>query len=50
MRQWVEHGELQLESVDTKEQLADIFTKALDVKQFQFLRDHLVRVRSSVMI
>jgi hypothetical protein len=50
VRQWVEHGELQLESVDTKEQLADIFTKALDVKQFQFLRDHLVRVRSSVMI
>ena len=50
VRQWVEHGELILESVDTKEQLADIFTKALDVKQFQFLRDHLVRVRSSVMI
>ena len=50
VRQWVEHGELRLESVDTKEQLADIFTKALDVKQFQFLRDHLVRVRSSVIV
>ena len=25
-------------------------TKALDTKQFQFLRDHLVRTRSSVMV
>jgi len=50
VRQWVEHGELVLEGIDTKEQLADIFTKALDTKQYQFLRDHLVRSRSSVMI
>ena len=50
VRQWVEHGELVLEHVDTKEQLADIFTKALDVNQFKFLRDHLVRSRSSVML
>ena len=49
VRQWVEHGELVLEGVDTKEQLADIFTKALDTSQYQFLRDHLVRPRSSVM-
>ena len=43
-------GELVLEPIDTKEQLADVFTKALDTKQFQFLRDHLVRPRSSVMV
>ena len=48
VRRWVEHGELVLEQVDTSEQLADIFTKALDTRQFQFLRDHLVRPRSSV--
>ena len=39
-----------LEGIDTKEQLADIFTKALETKQYQFLRDHLVRSRSSVMV
>ena len=50
VRQWVDYGELVLESIDTKEQLADVFTKALDTKQFQFLRDHLVRPRSSVMV
>jgi hypothetical protein len=50
VRQWVDYGELVLEGVDTKEQLADVFTKALDTKQYQFLRDHLVRPRSSVMI
>jgi hypothetical protein len=50
VRQWVEHGELVLEGIDTKEQLADIFTKALETKQYQFLRDHLVRSRSSVMV
>ena len=49
VRQWVEHGELKLEPIDTKDQLADVFTKALDTKQFQFLRDHLVRPRSSVI-
>ena len=50
VRQWVEYGELVLEAIDTKEQLADIFTKALETKQYQFLRDHLVRSRSSVMV
>ena len=49
VRQWVEHGELVLEPIPTKEQLADIFTKALDVTQFRFLRDYLVRSRSSAM-
>ena len=49
VRQWVEHGELTLEPIDTKDQLADVFTKALDTRQFQFLRDHLVRPRSSVI-
>ena len=50
VRRWVEHGELILEQVDTKQQLADIFTKALDTRQFQFLRDHLVRPRSFVSL
>ena len=50
VRQWVDYGELVLEPVPTKDQLADIFTKALDTRQFQFLRDHLVRPRSSVII
>jgi hypothetical protein len=50
VRRWVEYGELVLEPVDTTEQLADIFTKALDTRQFQFLRDHLVRPRSSVKL
>ena len=48
VRQWVERGELVLEPISTKDQLADIFTKALDINQFKFLRDHLVRSRSSV--
>jgi len=30
-----------LEHVDTKEQLADIFTKALDAKEFEKLRGKL---------
>ena len=49
VRRWVEHGELVLETVDTTQQLADIFTKALEPRQFGFLRDHLVIPRSSVM-
>ena len=50
VRQWIERGELELQHIDTAEQLADIFTKALEVKQFQFLRNHLVRSRSSVNV
>jgi hypothetical protein len=49
VRKWVEYGELELQQVDTTQQLADIFTKALESRQFQFLRDHLVVSRSSVM-
>jgi len=30
-----------LEHIDTEEQLADIFTKALDAKQFEILRGKL---------
>ena len=33
-RHLVYHGELVLEPINTKEQLADVFTKALDTKQF----------------
>ena len=50
VRAWVYYDELVLEPIDTKEQLADVFTEALDTKQFQFLRDNLVRTRSSVMV
>ena len=50
VRQWVDYGELVLEGIDTKEQLADVFTKALVTKQYQLLRDHLVRPRPSVMV
>ena len=45
-RHLVYDGEMVLEPIDTKEKLADVFTKALDTKKFQFLRDHLVRPRS----
>ena len=41
---------LNVKGNDIAEQLADIFTKALEVKQFQFLRNHLVRSRSSVLM
>ena len=50
IRQWEDYGELVLEPIDTKEQLVDMFTKALDTKQFQFLHDHLFRPRSTVMV
>ena len=49
VRQWVDHGELVLEAVATTEQLADLLTKALEPNQFVYLRDQLVRPRSSVM-
>ena len=38
VRDLVEEEVVTLEHVDTKEQLADIFTKALDAKQFEKLR------------
>ena len=49
VRQWIERGDLVLEPISTQHQLADVFTKALDVKQFKFFRDHLVRSRSSLL-
>ena len=37
-RSAVRTGRINVQSVGTKEQLADIFTKALDKNQFQYLR------------
>ena len=41
IRDLVEKKAVTLEHVDTKEQLANIFTKALDAKQFEKLRGKL---------
>jgi len=41
IRDLVEEKVVTLEHVDTEEQLADIFTKALDDKQFEKLRGKL---------
>ena len=41
IRDLVEEKVVTLEHVTTEEQLADIFTKALDVKQFERLRSKL---------
>ncbi|MCH85254.1 putative gag-pol polyprotein [Trifolium medium] len=41
IRDLVEANVIALEHVDTKEQLADIFTKALDAMQFEYLRGKL---------
>ena len=41
IRDLVEEKIVTLEHVDTEEQLADIFTKALDAKQFEKLRGKL---------
>jgi len=41
IRDLVEEKVVTLEHVDTKEQLADIFTKALNAKQFENLRGKL---------
>jgi len=41
IRDLVEEKVVTLEHVDTEEQLADIFTKALDAKQFEKLRGKL---------
>ena len=49
VRQWIERGDLVLEPISTQCQLADVFTKALDTKQFKFFRNHLVRSRSSLL-
>jgi hypothetical protein len=41
IRDFVEEKIVTLEHVSTEEQLADIFTKALDVKQFEKLKSKL---------
>jgi hypothetical protein len=41
IRDLVEEKVVTLEHIDTEEQLADIFTKALDAKQFENLRGKL---------
>ena len=41
IRDLIEEKFVTLEHVDTKEQLADIFTKALDAKKFEKLRSKL---------
>ncbi|KAG9447535.1 hypothetical protein H6P81_013663 [Aristolochia fimbriata] len=41
IRELVEEGQVILEHVSTENQLADIFTKSLDAKKFEFLRGAL---------
>jgi hypothetical protein len=41
LRDHVEKGDVELQFLDTKLQLADIFTKSLDSNRFAFLRDEL---------
>ena len=40
-RQFVQNGTIKIFPIDTHEQLADIFTKPLDEKQFKYLRKKL---------
>lgn len=40
-RQFVHDGTIKIFPIDTHEQLADIFTKPLDEKQFKYLRKKL---------
>ena len=47
IREHVERGNIELLYVGTKDQLADIFTKALDVQRFLELRNELNVVDSS---
>ena len=46
----MKRGVLVFDCFDTKELLADIFTEALDTKLYGFLRIHLVRQRSSIIM
>jgi hypothetical protein len=41
LRDHVQSNDLQLAYVNTRENIADMFTKALDVKQFLYLREYL---------
>ena len=49
IRSQVQMREIVLEAVESKEQLADIFTKALEPKTFKYLRGHLVHSRREVL-
>ena len=40
-RQFVSNGTIKIQPIDTKEQLADIFTKPLDTPTFSYLRKKL---------
>ena len=40
-RQYVKQGLVDIQPIDTKVQVADIFTKPLEPKQFEFLRNKL---------
>jgi hypothetical protein len=40
-RDHVKRGKVQIQPIDTKEQLADQFTKALDINTFRYLREKL---------
>ena len=40
-RRFVEEGSISLHSIDTKEQTADIFTKALEQKSYEYKRRKL---------
>ena len=46
-RSAVRTGRISVESIGTKEQLADIFTKALDQNQYQYLRRKLMNMTNS---
>ena len=48
IRSQIKNGEIVLEAVESKEQLADIFIKALEPKLFKYLRTHLVQSRATV--
>jgi hypothetical protein len=41
LREQVQSGALQLQYVNTKDNVADLFTKALNIKQFTYLRSFL---------
>ena len=47
IRDHVEKGDIGLSYVSTKDQLADIFTKALDEPMFRALRNELIVIDSS---
>jgi len=49
VRDHVNDGEVLLEPIDSENQLADIFTKSFEPKRFNFLKNHLVVSRATIM-